>query len=149
MAFGVVMAMEMMRALLQPVLALMLLTAAVWVFMYGRRLPWILASGIDVQDIATPEQVSAVLPAAINRPSNNLKNLFELPVIFYALCALLLATHQTDAHYVQLAWAYVALRAVHSLIHCTVNIVNVRFAAYLLSSLVLWAMVARLALQVF
>jgi len=134
------------HALLRPVLALMLLTLLVWVYMYALRLRYLVAKRIPSQQIATPELINTLLPERINRPSNNLKNLFELPVIFYVVCGLLLALHQADAVFVRLAWAYVALRALHSLIHCTINRVPLRFAAYLSSSIVLWAMVVRLAL---
>ncbi|MDN0085074.1 MAPEG family protein [Crenobacter sp. SG2305] len=138
----------MEHALLYPVLSLMLLTLLVWVYMYALRLRYLVAKRIPSQQIATPELVNALLPDAINRPSNNLKNLFELPVIFYAVCGLLLALHQTDAMFMKLAWAYVALRTLHSTIHCTINHVPLRFAAYLSSSVVLWVMVVRLALSV-
>ncbi len=65
-----------------------------------------------------------ILPASVNHASNNLKNLFELPVVFYALCAVLLVSQSVDAVYLYCAWAFVGLRVLHSLIHCTVNIVR-------------------------
>ncbi|MDO5652979.1 MAG: MAPEG family protein [Brachymonas sp.] len=129
--------------ILQPVAALFLLTGLVWFFMYARRLAYLTRHGIDPQALVTPEQLNATLPANINSASNNLKNLFELPVLFYALCGLLFAMQKVDAAFLYAAWAFVALRAVHSFIHCTVNIVKFRFAAYLLSSMALWFMVAR------
>lgn len=133
------------QIILQPVIALFLLTIAVWVFMYVRRLTYILSNNIDSQSIATPELLNALLPASINNSSNNLKNLFELPVIFYVLCVFLALTQKVDPVFLYAAWTYVGLRAIHSLIQCTVNIVNFRFIAYILSSLILWFMVARLA----
>jgi hypothetical protein len=138
----------MSAPIIQPVLALMLLTMVVWIYMYIRRIGYIRQHRIDPNSISSPEALNAALPAAVNAPSNNLKNLFELPIIFYAVCILLLAT-EADATFVNLAWAYVALRAVHSLIHCTFNIVIYRFLVYLLSSLVLWGMVIRLAIVTF
>lgn len=137
------------QLIIQPVLGMLLLTAGVWLLMYVRRLPFILGNHIDPQSIATPELLNARIPAQINNPSNNLKNLFELPVVFYVLCVLLLLTQKVDEVFLYSAWAYVGLRVVHSLIHCSVNIVNLRFAAYMLSSLVLWFMLVRLALAVF
>ncbi len=137
------------HSLLQPVAALMLLTLLVWVYMYLVRFRFIIANRVPAQSIATPELLNAALPERVNRPSNNLKNLFELPVIFYAVCILLLATQKADGVFLNLAWAYVGLRVVHSAIHCTVNIVALRFAVYALSSAVLWTMVLRLSLQVF
>lgn len=137
------------QLILQPVAVLMLLTALVWLLMYVRRLSYILKNNIDPQSIATPEAMNSIIPAHIHGASNNLKNLFELPVIFYALCALLLLTQMVTVTDLYCAWAFVILRIVHSVIHCTVNIVNMRFAAYLLSSLVLWYMVINFACRAF
>jgi hypothetical protein len=137
------------QAILQPVVALFLLTAIVWAFMYVRRLRFVLGNNIDPQSIATPELLNAQLPASINNASNNLKNLFELPVVFYALCAFLMLCQKVDEVFLSAAWAFVGLRAIHSLIHCTVNIVTARFTAYFLASLIIWFMVVRLAWSVF
>jgi hypothetical protein len=137
------------QLILQPVMAMFLLTGLVWALMYARRIRYTLVNHIDPQSLATPEFLNARIPVAINNPSNNLKNLFELPVIFYALCAFLLLTHRVDQAYLTCAWAFVALRFVHSVIHCTINIVNLRFAAYFLSSIALWVMVVRMAAGLF
>lgn len=131
------------QAILQPVAAMMSLTFVVWLYLYVRRLGYVAINKIPADQFASPELINGRLPEPVNRPSNNFKNLFELPVLFYALAALLLASGQVDATYLNLAWGFVALRILHSLIHCTVNIVPIRFAVYLLSSLVLWTMVAR------
>jgi hypothetical protein len=139
----------MLQPLIQPIVALMLLTMVVWIYMYVVRIGYIKQHRIDPQSAATPEAMAKVLPDKINAPSNNLKNLLELPVIFYVVCIFLLALRPVDQITVNLAWAYVALRAVHSMIHCTVNIVIWRFVAYFLSSLVLWLMVMRLAMFAF
>jgi hypothetical protein len=138
----------MSSPIMQPAIALMLLTMVVWIYMYIRRLSYIGQHRLDPDSINSPEALTAALPNAVNAPSNNLKNLFELPVIFYVICIFLLAT-EADATFVNLAWVYVALRAVHSLIHCTINIVTYRFLVYLLSSLVLWVMVLRFAIVTF
>ncbi|NML17960.1 hypothetical protein HHL10_23605 [Azohydromonas sp. G-1-1-14] len=125
------------------------LTAVVWVWMYALRLPYILRSRIELQSVATSETLHAALPARLNLPSHNLKNLFELPVVFYALCILLFVTGRVDDFYLYGAWVFVVLRVLHSLVHCTVNRVSWRFAAYFLSSLVLWMMVGRFGFQAF
>lgn len=133
------------QPLLAPFVAMMVLTAVVWVVMYALRLPYLLRSKVDLQSIATPEQMNAYLPAWVNNPSNNLKNLFEMPVLFYALVLALVFTGNQDPLMVKLAWAFVGLRAAHSLIHCAFNIVNLRFTAYLLSSIALLVMIFRFA----
>lgn len=133
------------NAIFVPFFGLMLLTMVVWVFMYIRRLAWITANNPDPQSISTPEKLNQILPEAVNYPSNNLKNLFELPVLFYALCLYLAWSDQVDQLYVYGAHAYLALRIAHSTVHCTVNLVLLRFGLYVASSLILWLMIARAA----
>lgn len=131
------------NAILVPILGLMLLTFIVWAYMYMLRLGYIARQGVNPQDLATPEKGWTVLPESVNLPAHNLRNLTELPVIFYALCLYLFVTASADYIYLAAAWTFVGLRVAHSLIHCTVNIVRLRFASYFLGALVLWAMVAR------
>ena len=85
----------------------------------------------------------------MSNPSDNLKNLFELPVLFYALALYLFATAQVDAVYVFAGWMFVGFRTLHSAIHCTFNIVMLRFWLYVISSAALWFMVIRAALSHF
>lgn len=139
----------MSHPLMQPVIAMMILTLAVWLVMYVRRLGYIARHHIPAQDLATPEKRNATLPESVNLPAYNLQNLFEMPVIFYVLCLLLIALQESDPIQVSLAWAYVALRAAHSAIHCTFNRVIFRFVAYVSSCIVLAIMLGRLALQHF
>jgi hypothetical protein len=134
------------QLILQPAISMFLLTGIVWIYMYVRRIGFMVSNGINPQRVSTPELLNATLPASINNSSNNLKNLFELPVIFYSVCILLLLIKRVDAIFLYSAWLYVFLRALHSVIQCTVNIVKFRFPVYLLSSLALWFMVARLAI---
>ena len=79
--------------------------------------------------------------------ADNYRNLFEMPVLFYALCILLVVLNKADGTYVTLAWLFVALRFAHSAIHCSYNNVNHRFIAFGTSTVLVWAMWARLALQ--
>lgn len=135
----------MIPSIVMPALVLIGLTSIVWTIMYVQRLRFLFANRIPPDRLATPELVSSVIPERINRPSNNLKNLFELPVIFYFLCCAAVVLAPNDPMLAKLAWTFVLLRIVHSAIHCTVNIVAYRFAAYFASSLVLWAMAGRFA----
>ena len=126
---------------------MMLLTAIVWAYMYTRRLTYIRANRIPPQELTTPERAARLLPEPVALPANNLRNLLELPVLFYALCLYLYVTGTADGLYVIAAWGFVALRAVHSIVHCTVNIVVLRFLAYFTASLLLWFMLARALLD--
>ena len=134
------------RAILLPFFGMMLLTAVVWIYMYYRRLSFILANRIHPQDLRTPELAGEILPEAAQYSANNLRNLLELPVIFYALCLYLYASQTVDAVFVGAAWLFLGLRILHSANQCTVNKVKYRFYAYFASALVLWFMVGRAAL---
>jgi len=132
-----------------PFFATMLLTLIVWIYMYVRRINFITSSKISSQDLAVPGALARVSPPAVSNPSDNLKNLFEIPVLFYALTLYLFATKQVDALYVDAAWVFVAFRALHSAVHCTFNLVMLRFYLYLFSTLAVWFITIRAALNYF
>jgi len=132
-----------------PFFGMLLLTLVVWIFMYVRRLAYIVGHRIDSQDLTTPEKGAKIIPEKIHWPAYNFRNLFELPVIFYALCIYLYVTGKVDAVYVTSAWVFLALRVAHSAIHCSVNIVKLRFAAYMIGAVALWFMVLRAAFGIF
>jgi hypothetical protein len=125
---------------------MMVLTFLVWTYMYARRIRFINSTGLDTQDLAAPGKLAAISPPAVSNPSDNLKNLFEMPVLFYALCLYLYVTEQVDALYVGAAWTFVASRALHSIVHSTFNRVIVRFGLYFVSSLALAFMTIRAAI---
>ena len=128
-----------------PFLATMLLTAAVWAYMYVRRIHFITSRGIRPQDLAVPGALADLVPPQVSNPSDNLRNLFELPVIFYALALYLFVTGQVDVPYVWAGWLFAAFRALHSAVHCTFNRVMLRFWLYVTASAALWFMVLRCA----
>ncbi|MGH0035709.1 MAG: MAPEG family protein [Myxococcota bacterium] len=130
-------------AIFAPVLATMGLTFIVWVYMYIRRIRFINANQISPKDLAVPGALAELSPPEVSNPSDNLKNLFEIPVLFYALAILLFVTQQVDAVYVVAGWIFVVFRALHSAVHCTVNIVMLRFNLYLVSTLAVWFILAR------
>ena len=135
--------------ILQPVVALFALIFVVWFTMFVRHSIHLKKSGLDAQAIAMPEQVQSVFPESVRYAGNNLRNLFELPVIFIAICLFIYVTGATDKFYLNAAWLYVGLRAVHSLIHITVNRVNGRFLVWFVSCVVLWTIVARFGISLF
>src|SRR5262245_9860770 len=136
-------------AIFGPFFAMMLLTVVVWVYMYIRRISFIRASQVSPNDLAKPGELARLSPAAVSNPSDNLKNLFEVPVLFYALVLYLFVTHQVDGIYVTAGWIFVAFRALHSAVHCTFNLVMLRFYLYLVATLAIWFMLARATLAHF
>ena len=135
------------KPLLIPLLALVFLTFLVWVYMYVTRLREIKGKSIDPQTLDTRVHGQALLTNSAAQ-ADNLKNLFELPVLFYVAVLLTLVLMIQDRLLVQLVWGYVALRYLHSLVHCTYNRVMHRFIAYAASCLVLMIIWARLAAYV-
>ena len=136
-------------AIFGPFFATMFLTFLVWVYMYIRRIAFITGSKLSPKDLAVPGALAQLSPPEVSNPSDNLKNLFEIPVLFYALALYLFVTKQVDATYVNAAWVFVAFRALHSAVHCTFNLVLLRFYLYLFATLAVWFMAIRAALTYF
>ncbi len=131
-----------MTSLLTPVLALIVWTLIVWIWMYATRLPALRRAGIDPQSGRHPRSLD-VLPSSVRQVADNYNHLMEQPTIFYALVFYVVLAGHTDALHVDLAWGYVGLRVLHSLIQNTINRVTVRFLIFALSTLALMAMAAR------
>ncbi len=125
---------------------MLLLTLVVWIYMYARRIPFIRRSGLRPEQL-TPLELARTSPPAVANPSDNLKNLFETPTLFYALVLYLYVMRDVDATYLVAAWIFVIFRILHSLVHCTVNIVLLRFGLYLVSTAALWLILVRAALH--
>jgi hypothetical protein len=137
------------QAIFGPFFATIFLTVIVWIYMYIRRITFISGSKLSPKDLAVPGELARRSPPAVSNPSDNLKNLFELPVIFYALVLYLFVTKQVDAMYLDAAWIFVVFRVLHSAVHCTFNLVLLRFYLYLFSSIAVWFIAIRAALAYF
>ena len=113
-------------ALLTPVLVLTLWTFTIFLVMaFGR-----VTSMKDPQDAAHTKDIKGTLPAWVERTSDNYNHLFEQPVAFYALTLSIALINSFEPLMVQLAWAFVILRIVHSLVQLTINIVLIRFLLF-------------------
>lgn len=128
----------MNRAIFLPAAAMVALTFAVWLRMYFRRIGEMRRKRIHPQAVATSAQMAARLEDT--RAADNFRNLFELPVLFYLALVVAALTAQVGTVVLTLAWLFVALRIVHSAIHCSYNKVMHRFQAYLAGSVALWAL---------
>jgi len=135
------------HGLIAPILALVLWTLVIWIWMYATRIPAMQKAQIDPQQAARTRALS--LPPEIMWVSDNYNHLMEQPTIFYATAIAAQMAGQGDAINIGLAWTYVALRIVHSLIQCTVNIVMLRFSVFTLSTLALAALALRSAAALF
>ena len=129
--------------ILQPALAMVLLTFLVWLRMYVTRVGQMKRERIHPQSVALSAQMAARV--SDSRASDNFRNLFELPVLFYLAVVVAALSGPVDNVTLALAWAFVALRAAHSIIHCGYNRVMHRFTVYLAGGVALWLLWAWLA----
>ena len=132
----------MEKAFLLPLFAMVLLNLLVWLRLYQTRLGEMKRRRIHPQSVASSAQMATLEDT---RAADNFRNLFELPVLFYAAVLLIIVSRSDSLVLLALAWAFVALRYLHSYIHCTYNRVKDRFSAYLFSGLALWALWGMLA----
>lgn len=124
--------------LVGALLALVLLTFIVGARLLFTRVQEMRRKRIHPQAAATSVQMAARLENV--QAADNFRNLFEVPVMFYALVAVALATRHAPSWLVAGAWAFVALRVAHSVIHCTYNKVMHRLAVFLVSFALLVAL---------
>ncbi len=138
----------MQQTIFGPFFAMIFLTLVVWIYMYIRRISFIRSHNFSAKEL-TPLAFAQLSPPKVSNPSDNLKNLFEIPILFYALALYLFVTNQVDAVYVNAAWIFVLFRALHSAVHCTFNLIMLRFYLYLISTLAVWFIAIRAALVFF
>jgi hypothetical protein len=130
--------------ILLPLLTMVFLTFAVWIYLYVLRVPETKHMKTNLDDLQTRTQAGKLLTVSA-ATSDNLKNLFEMPVLFYLAAMLAMLLLIQDVLLIRLAWGFVILRIVHSVVHCTYNRVMHRFIAYVASCLFLILMWIRLA----
>ena len=128
--------------LLGPVLALISWTFVMWVWMYATRIPAIQKANVDRVALSRTGG-KLQLPAQVARVADNYNHLHEQPTIFYALALTAQLGSPPDAISIGLAWTYVLIRIVHSLIQSTVNIIMVRFSMFAVGSVVLLTLLIR------
>lgn len=137
--------------ILQPAVALMAWTMVMWLWMYATRIPAMNAAKLDPDMLAKDptRTLDDLLPAQVQWKAHNYNHLHEAPTLFYAVCLVLAVTGQGNAMSAQVAWAYVALRVMHSILQATVNKVMARFVLFALSSIALMALIFHAARVVF
>lgn len=124
--------------ILYPMFGLVALTFIVLLQIPISRFRAAFAGKVTVSDFRLGE--SAAVPEHVRLPNRNYMNLLELPILFYVGCLALYVTNRTDGGMLALAWVYVGLRALHSLIHLTYNHVIHRLLVFAFSNFVLAAL---------
>ncbi len=137
--------------ILQPVAVLAGWTMIMWLWMYVTRIPAMSKAKIDTKNLVggTGQTLDQVLPANVQWIAHNYNHLHEAPTVFYAVALSLALIGQGDGINGQIAWAYVGLRIVHSIVQAVWNRIMVRFLLFALSSLALIALTLHLTMAVF
>lgn len=141
--------MQETSALLQPVMALVLWSFVMWAWMYATRIPAIVKARMVLDPMLPNGQQMATLPPQVRWKADNYNHLMEQPTIFYATALALAISGDTSGVNLALAWGYVGVRIVHSLVQALINKIEVRFGLFVLSSLLLLAMAIHAALRLF
>ncbi len=137
--------------ILKPLAVLAGWTMVMWLWMYVTRIPAMGKAGIDSKGLVggTGKSLDDVLPPKIQWIAHNYNHLHEAPTVFYAVALALAMIGQGDGMNANIAWGYVGLRILHSLVQATANRVMIRFLVFALSSLALIALTLHLLMAVF
>src|SRR5712671_1237987 len=135
--------------ILAPLVALVLWSFVMWAWLYATRIPALMRSGIVYDPYRPNDAFHAQLPAQVRWKADNYNNLMEQPTLFYAVVLTLAMLDAGAGLNLVLAWLYVGLRIIHSLVHAIVNVVILRFAVFMAASIVLLLLSVRAALIVF
>lgn len=127
------------HGMIAPVLVLVGWTFVLWFWMYATRIPAINALNVDMAELSRTG-APLVLPPKVSRVADNYNHLHEQPTTFYAVALSAQFLGATDTIGLTLAWGYVLVRVLHSLIQATVNVIMVRFLVFGIGSLMLLAL---------
>ena len=127
------------EALLQPLYGMVALVGVVWL------LTAVIRNYAAVRGLISMEYFrdysSLPPPEWLERSARTFNNLMQVPTLFYVVTLLMLHTGRFDAAQVTLAWAFVAIRALHAAVYICWNTIRYRFASWMASTItlaVLW-----------
>lgn len=131
-----------------PAIVLVLWSLVMLAWLALTRLPAMARAGVVLGEVVGKRgaDLEGVVPDRVNWKSHNYAHLMEQPTLFYATVIILGVIGQGEGLNLQLAWAYVGLRIVHSIVQATWNRVSVRFAIFSLSTVALLALALHAAI---
>ncbi len=137
------------NAMLQPVVALLVWSLVMWLWMLVTRIPAMVLQHVVLDPNLPPKDLTRDLPPRVRWKADNYNHLMEAPTLFYAAVLVLALTHPTNAVAQSAAWAYVLLRVLHSLVQALVNHIPTRLFLFVLSTVALAVVVWQAARAVF
>jgi hypothetical protein len=139
----------MSSTILAPLAALVLWSFVMWAWLYATRIPAMIRGRVAYDPTKPAAEFHSRLPPSVRWKADNYNHLMEQPTLFYAVVLALAVVGAGDGLNTTLAWTYVALRIVHSLVQALVNVVMWRFGIFMIASVVLLTLTIRLAMVVF
>lgn len=130
--------MDIETQIISPVVTLISWSLIMWIWMYATRIPAIQSAKLKLDSHAPQGEQMATLPASVRWKADNYNHLMEQPTIFYALAISLAVLGEGDGINLYLAWIYVGLRIIHSLIQVLVNKIELRFLVFVVSNIPLF-----------
>ncbi len=134
------------HSLLSPVIGLVAWTFVMWAWMYATRIPAMFAQKMKPDPNAPRGEQMAQLPASVRWKADNYNHLMEQPTLFYAVAIVLALVSKRPELDATIAWSYVGLRVLHSFVQAVINKIELRFALFMVSSLVLLVLTVRAGL---
>ncbi len=141
--------METNFQLIEPIVALVIWSQLMWLWLYATRLPAIAAMKMEMDSNAPAGLQMAQLPPKVRWKADNYNHLMEQPTVFYAIALSLAFLGAATETTVFAAWSYVGLRVLHSLVQVLINKIELRFALFFLSNIPLAVLVFNAASVVF
>ena len=135
--------------LIQPLVALVIWSLIMWLWMYATRLPAIASMKMQMDPEAPAGLQMSQLPPGVRWKADNYNHLMEQPTVFYAIVLALAVLGAATETTVFAAWVYVGLRVIHSLVQALINKIELRFALFFLSNIPLAVLVFNAASVVF
>ncbi len=117
-----------------PVLAQMVLTIIAFVLLGARKTKALKADEVDMTKAALDNDA---WPESVLKVSNNIRNQFQLPLMFYVVCLVFFSLNAVNIVVLSLAWAFVISRIIHAWIHMGSNYVPARFRVFLIGFVIL------------
>jgi hypothetical protein len=126
--------------ILQPVVALVGWSMVMWTWMYVTRIPAVRAAKLELDPLAPRGEQMSTLPPRVRWKADNYNHLMEQPTIFYALAISIALMGEGSGVNLYLAWAYVVIRVIHSMVQVLINTIEVRFTLFAISNIPLIAL---------
>lgn len=129
--------------ILYPMFGMILLSCVVVIVFYLSRLVPVIKNFGNLESARYSDEFRSQLPVSLKNITANYNHIFEQPTLYYAVIIYIYLMQHVDITNIILAWSYVALRLMHTIIQFTINNVSLRVIPFILSGLCLIIIIMR------